>query len=478
MMNYVQRLGRSLMLPVAVLPAAAILMGIGYWIDSDQVNSLAVFLNKAGASIIDNMPILFALGVALGLAKDRDGSAALSGLVGYLVAITLLSVDTVASLQGIEKESVNAAFGAIENVFIGIISGIVASIMYNRFSHVQLPDALAFFSGKRLVPIMTSVAMLFVSGLLFFIWPVVYTALVSFGTAISDLGAIGAGLYGFFNRLLIPTGLHHALNSVFWFDVAGIDDIGKFRDGTGIKGVTGMYQAGFFPIMMFGLPAAALAMYHTAKTRRKKHAASLLLATAFAAFFTGVTEPLEFSFMFLAPALYVVHALLTGLSLAIAAFFQWTSGFGFSAGFIDYVLSYPLPLANKPYMLIVQGLVFAVIYYFLFRFLIKKLDLKTPGREDNELLEEESVDEIKSDQRFAKMAAQIYDGLGGDTNVASIENCVTRLRVEVRDMSKVDEAKIKATGVPGINKVGAKSIHVIVGTNVQFVVDEIDKIRK
>lgn len=478
MMNYVQRLGRSLMLPVAVLPAAAILMGIGYWIDSDQVNSVAVFLNKAGASIIDNMPILFALGVALGLAKDRDGSAALSGLVGYLVAITLLSVDTVASLQGIEKESVNAAFGAIENVFIGIISGIVASIMYNRFSHVQLPDALAFFSGKRLVPIMTSVAMLFVSGLLFFIWPVVYTALVSFGTAISDLGAIGAGLYGFFNRLLIPTGLHHALNSVFWFDVAGIDDIGKFRDGTGIKGVTGMYQAGFFPIMMFGLPAAALAMYHTAKTKRRKQAASLLLATAFAAFFTGVTEPLEFSFMFLAPALYVVHALLTGFSLAIAAFFQWTSGFGFSAGFIDYILSYPLPLANKPYMLIVQGLVFAVIYYFLFRFLIKKLDLKTPGREDNELLEEESVDEIKSDQRFAKMAAQIYDGLGGDTNVVSIENCVTRLRVEVRDMSKVDEGKIKATGVPGMNKVGAKSIHVIVGTNVQFVADEINKIRK
>ncbi|RFA35615.1 PTS glucose transporter subunit IIBC [Virgibacillus dokdonensis] len=480
MMNYIQRLGRSLMLPVAVLPAAAILMGIGYWIDSDQVNSVAVFLNKAGASIINNMPILFALGVALGLAKDRDGSAALSGLVGYLVATTLLSVDVVASLQGIEAESVNAAFGNIENVFVGIISGIIASIMYNRFSHVQLPDALAFFSGKRLVPIMTSVAMLFVTGILFFVWPVVYNALVSFGTAISDLGAVGAGLYGFFNRLLIPTGLHHALNSVFWFDVAGIDDIGKFRDGTGIKGVTGMYQAGFFPIMMFGLPAAALAMYHTAKTKRKKQAASLLLATAFAAFFTGVTEPLEFSFMFLAPALYVVHALLTGISLAIAAFFQWTSGFGFSAGFIDYILSYPLPLANQPYMLIVQGLVFALIYYFLFRFLITKLNLKTPGREDDDTLvaEEQDKEEMDTENRFANLAAQIYEGLGGDKNVTSINNCVTRLRVEVKDMNQVDEAKIKATGVPGFNKVGAKGVHVIVGTNVQFVADEINKIRR
>lgn len=480
MMNYIQRLGRSLMLPVAVLPAAAILSGIGYWIDKDQVNTVAVFLNQAGNSIIGNIPILFAIGVALGLAKNKDGSAALSGLVGFLVVTTLLSTDSVALLQGIEAESVDAAFSASKNVFIGIISGMVASIMYNRFSHVQLPDAFAFFSGKRLVPIMTSVAMMVISVPLFFIWPVVYNALVSFGTAIIDLGAVGAGLYGFFNRLLIPTGLHHALNSVFWFDVAGIDDIGKFRDGTGVKGITGMYQAGFFPIMMFGLPAAALAMYHTAKTKRKKQAASLLLATAFAAFFTGVTEPLEFSFMFLAPALYVVHALLTGLSLAIAAFFHWTSGFGFSAGFIDYFLSYPLPIANKPYMLLVQGLVFAVIYYFLFRFLITKLNLKTPGREDDEeLVVDDAKDEgTSSRQRFAKLAAQIYEGLGGDENVTSIDNCVTRLRVEVKDIGKVDEAKIKATGVPGINKVGAKGIHVIVGTNVQFVADEINKIRK
>ncbi|WNS79304.1 N-acetylglucosamine-specific PTS transporter subunit IIBC [Domibacillus sp. DTU_2020_1001157_1_SI_ALB_TIR_016] len=476
MMKYLQNIGRSLMLPVAVLPAAAILMGIGYWIDPagwGADNAAAAFLIKAGSSIIDNMAILFAVGVALGMSKDKDGSAALSGLVAYLVVTTLLSTDSVAMLQGTDPENVNAAFGKIGNQFIGILSGIVASMMYNRFSHVQLHDALAFFSGKRLVPIMTAVAMLVISGILFFVWPVIFTALVSFGTAISKLDFVGAGLYGFFNRLLIPTGLHHALNSVFWFDVAGINDIGNFWSGTGEKGVTGMYQAGFFPVMMFGLPAAALAMYHTAKTKRKKQAASLLLAAGFASFFTGVTEPLEFSFMFLAPALYVVHAALTGLSLAAAAFFHWTAGFGFSAGLVDFVLSSRLPLANMPYMLLLQGLVFGLIYYVMFRFLIQKFNLKTPGREE----ETAQTEDNNPGSRFEKMAAVIYEGLGGDANVVSVDNCVTRLRVEVRDMKAVDEAKIKSTGVPGTHIVGPNSIQVIVGTNVQFVADEVARIR-
>lgn len=481
MMKYLQKLGRSLMLPVAVLPAAAILMGIGYWIDPSgwgSGNVLAAFLIKAGNAILDspNMSILFAVGVALGMSKNKDGSAALSGLVAFLVVTTLLSTDSVAMLLGIDIADVNPAFGKIANQFIGILSGIVASIMYNRFSRTQLPDFLAFFSGKRLVPIMTAASMLVVSAALFFIWPVIYSALVSFGETISGLGATGAGLYGFFNRLLIPTGLHHALNSVFWFDVAGINDIGNFWNGTGTKGVTGMYQAGFFPIMMFGLPAAALAMYHTAKTKRKKQAASLMLAAGFAAFFTGVTEPLEFAFMFLAPALYVVHAALTGISLFIAATFHWTAGFGFSAGFIDFFLSSKLPLANQPYMLVVQGLVFAVIYYFLFRFLIVKFNLKTPGREDDEDVE---VDEGNTDSnKFSGMASKIYDGLGGDENVTSVDYCATRLRVEVKSMDVVNQKKIKSTGVPGINIVGPQSIQVIVGTNVQFVADEIEKIRK
>lgn len=479
MKKYLQRLGRSLMLPVAVLPAAAILMGIGYWIDPSPTgwgsgSVLAAFLIKAGASIIDHIPILFAVGVAFGMAKNKDGSAAISGLVAFLVVTTMLSTDTVALLQGVDVESVDAAFDKIDNAFIGILSGLIAAAMYNRFSQVKLPDFLAFFSGKRLVPIMSSIVMIFVSALLFYIWPIVFGALVSFGESISALGAAGAGLYGFFNRLLIPTGLHHALNSVFWFDTIGIDDIGKLWDGSGVKGVTGMYQAGFFPVMMFGLPAAGLAMYHTAKTKRKKQVASLVLAAGFASFFTGVTEPLEFSFMFLAPMLYVVHAALTGLSLFIAASFQWTAGFSFSAGFVDYILSMQLPLANMPLMLVLQGLVFAVIYYFVFRFLIVKFDLKTLGRED----EEEEFSAISSDKSFAKLAADIYEGLGGSANVVSIDYCATRLRIEVKEMGRVNQKRIKDTGVFGINIIGPHSIQVIVGTNVQFVADEMAKLKK
>lgn len=479
MMKYLQRLGRSLMLPVAVLPAAAILMGIGYWIDPTGWGAdspLAAFLIKAGGSIIDNIPILFAVGVALGLAKDKDGSSALSGLVAFLVVTTLLSSDVVALLQGIDVKEVDPAFGKIKNAFVGILSGVIASVMYNRFSHVKLPDALSFFSGKRLVPIMTAVSMLAISLVLFFVWPVIYTALITFGKGISDLGAVGAGLYGFFNRLLIPTGLHHALNQVFWFDVAGINDIGNFWASKGEKGVTGMYQAGFFPVMMFGLPAAALAMYHTAKSSKKKQVYSLMLAAGFASFFTGVTEPLEFAFMFVAPALYVVHAALTGISLAIAATFHWTAGFGFSAGLVDFVLSLKIPIANQPYMLLLQGLVFAVIYYFLFRFIITKFNLMTPGREED--VEDEEVEGVTGGNKFAAMAAKIYEGLGGDENVTSVDNCVTRLRLEVKNMDAVDQKKIKSTGVPGINVVGKNSIQVIVGTNVQFVADEIMKIRK
>ncbi len=487
MMKYFQRIGRSLMLPVAVLPAAAVLMGIGYWIDPSGWggdSAMAAFLIKAGSSIIDNMAVLFAVGIALGMSKDKDGSAALSGLVAFLVVTTLLSTDSVAMLQGIKPEAVNPAFAKIGNQFIGILSGLIAAEMYNRFSHVQLPQALAFFSGKRLVPIMSAVAMIIASAILFFVWPVIFTALVSFGTAISKLGWVGAGLYGFFNRLLIPTGLHHALNSVFWFDVAGINDIGNFWAGTGTKGITGMYQAGFFPVMMFGLPAGAFAMYQAARPEKKKVVASLMIAAGFASFFTGVTEPLEFSFMFVAPALYFVHAVLTGLSLAVAAFFHWTAGFGFSAGLVDFVLSFRLPLANQPYMLILQGLVFAALYYFLFKFLIAKFNLMTPGREegegeeDEEMPTEKTVDVPEGGNKFTPMATKIYAGLGGDENVTTVDNCTTRLRIQVKDMDKVDQKAIKATGVPGINVVGKNDIQVIVGTEVQFVADEINKIKK
>ncbi|QGN31446.1 N-acetylglucosamine-specific PTS transporter subunit IIBC [Enterococcus casseliflavus] len=491
MKSYFQRIGRSLMLPVAVLPVAAILMGIGYWIDPSGWGGesvYAAFLIKAGSAVIDNLPVLFAVGLSLGMSKDKDGAAALSGLVAFLVITTLLSTDSVAMLQGIDVEAVSPAFGKINNAFIGIISGLVAAAMYNRFHTAKLPTALAFFSGKRLAPIMTSIAMMVVSMILLFVWPVVFSGLVTFGTTISKLGAVGAGLYGFFNRLLIPTGLHHALNSVFWFDVAGINDIGNFWANTGVKGTTGMYQAGFFPIMMFGLPGGALAMYHTAKDNKKKVVASLMIAASFAAFFTGVTEPLEFSFMFAAPVLYLVHAVLTGISLFIAATFHWTAGFGFSAGLVDFILSSSLPLANKPFFLILQGLVFFAIYYFVFRFIIVKFNLSTPGRgddEDEEMVEEDdsaSTTKVSAsstkDAKFKRQAEIIYDGLGGDANVTTIDNCTTRLRLEVKDMSVVDEKKIKSAGIAGINKVSDHNIQVIVGTEVQFVADEMIKLRK
>lgn len=482
MKKYMQRIGRSLMLPVAVLPAAAILMGIGYWIDPSGWgggSAIAAFLIKAGASIIDNMAILFAIGVALGMSKDKDGSSALSGLVAYLVVTTLLSTGSVAMLLGVDPSEVNAAFGKIGNQFIGILSGLVAAAMYNRFSHVKLPDAFAFFSGKRLVPIVTSVAMILVSAILFFVWPVIYSGLVAFGKGISELGAVGAGIYGFFNRLLIPVGLHHALNSVFWFDVAGINDIGNFWASTGTKGITGMYQAGFFPVMMFGLLGAGLAMYQTAKPEKKKQVASLMLAAGFASFFTGVTEPLEFSFMFVAPALYLLHAVLTGISLTISALFHWTAGFGFSAGFVDFFLSLRMPLANQPFMLIIQGLIFGAIYYVTFKFFIVKFNLTTPGREDDEEIEVEGGAAVLSGrERLSFMATTIYEGLGGNANVLSIDNCITRLRVEVKDMKLVNEAKIKEAQVPGVKIIGPTSIQVIVGPQVQFVADEIEKMRK
>lgn len=482
MKAYMQRMGRSLMLPVAVLPAAAILMGIGYWIDPNVMtglgdpNFLSVFLVKAGGAIIDNLPVLFAVGLALGMSKDKDGAAALSGLVAFLVVTTLLSTAAVGAMKGIPVEQVDPSFAKISNAFIGILSGLIAASMYNRFSQVKLPMALSFFSGKRLVPIMTALAMLVASGVLFFLWPIVFSGLVTFGESISKLGAVGAGLYGFFNRLLIPTGLHHALNSVFWFDVAGINDIGNFLSGTGEKGITGMYQAGFFPMMMFGLPAGAYAIYRNARPEKKKATASLMIAAAFASFFTGITEPLEFSFMFVAWPLYVLHAILTGISLFISAFFHWTAGFAFSAGLVDFVLSLRNPIANHPYMLIVQGLVMAVLYFFVFDFAIKKFNLMTPGREEGDGEETPDID-TTGDNKFAVLASKIYQGLGGDANVTSIDNCTTRLRLTVSDTGKVDQAKIKATGVPGVKVIDDTNIQVIVGTEVQFVADEMNKIR-
>lgn len=479
MMKTLQRLGKSLMLPVACLPVASIFMGIGYAIDPSGwgANSvLAAFLIKAGAALIDNMGILFALGVGIGMSDDNDGTAALAALVSWLIVTTLLSPSVVALLKEIPVEEVPAAFSKTQCQFIGILTGIIGANCYNRFKNVKLVDALSFFSGKRCVAIVTAGLSLIAALILFFVWPVVYDALVSFGKAIVGTGAIGSGIYAFLNRLLIPTGLHHALNSVFWFDVAGINDIGNFWAGTGVKGVTGMYMTGFFPVMMFGLPAGALAMYHTAKDSKKKVVYGLLLAASVSSFVTGVTEPLEFSFMFLAPPLYIAHAVLTGISAFVTTLLPVRAGFNFSAGLIDWLLSFNAPMALNPLMLIPIGLVFGVIYYIVFRFMIVKLNLKTPGREDDDIEAEKNV--VVANDDFTKMASIILEGLGGKENLVSIDNCVTRLRLEIKDQSKVNEKLIKSAGVAGIMRPGKTSIQVIVGTKVQFVADELKKLVK
>ncbi|CAH0525037.1 N-acetylglucosamine-specific PTS transporter subunit IIBC [Vibrio hippocampi] len=480
-LGYFQKVGKALMVPVATLPAAAILMGIGYWIDPNgwgANSALAAFLIKAGAAIIDNMSVLFAVGVAFGMSKDKDGSAALAGFVGFLVVTTLLSPAAVAQIQGIAPEAVPAAFAKINNQFVGILVGIVSAEIYNRYSTVELHKALAFFSGKRLVPILTSFAGIFIAFILMYVWPTVYNSLVSFGESIQGMGSVGAGIYAFFNRLLIPVGLHHALNSVFWFDVAGINDIPNFlggaksiAEGVAVQGVTGMYQAGFFPIMMFGLPGAALAIYHTSKSENKEKVASIMIAAGFASFFTGVTEPLEFSFMFLAPVLYLLHAVLTGVSVFIAASMQWIAGFGFSAGLVDMVLSSRNPLAVNWYMLIAQGLVFFMIYYSVFRFAITKFNLKTPGRED-----EDTTTRVVETSDKTELAGHYIQALGGKENLASIDACITRLRLVLNDASLMDEKQLTALGAAGVIKLGNGAVQVVLGPLAEIIAGEMNQL--
>ena len=474
MLKFLQKIGKSLMLPVAALPVAGILMGIGYWIDPTgwgANNIIAAFLLKAGGALIDNMAILFAIGVGVGMSDDNDGTGGLAGLVSWLVITTLLSTSTVAMLMGVDVAEVPAAFGKIQNQFIGILSGVIGASCYNKFKNTKLPDALGFFSGKRCVAIMTSLVSLVASLILFFAFPIIYNVLVNIGTAIVSAGALGAGIFGFLNRLLIPVGMHHALNSVFWFDVAGINDLGNFWAGTGTQGVTGIYMTGFFPVMMFGLPAGALAMYHTAKESKKKAAAGILLAAALSSFFTGVTEPLEFAFMFLAPGLYIVHAVLTGISMFVCALLPMRAGFNFSAGFVDWFLSFKAPMAESPMLLIVVGLVFSALYYVSFRFMIVKFNLMTPGREEDEV-----EVQVNTKASFDELAVTYIEYLGGVENLVKIDNCITRLRLEIKDSSVVNDKGLKELGAKGVVKLSKNSIQVIVGPNVQFVADGIKKL--
>ncbi len=497
MMKYLQKLGKALMLPVAVLPICGILMGLGYAFAPAVMGAagptegfayvLGFFLVKAGAALIDNMAILFAIGVAVGLADDGDGTAGLAGLVSWLMITTLLSVGSVSTIApGMIASKVNeVAFSKIANPFTGILAGIIGAVCYNKFKGTKLPDVLAFFSGKRSVAIVTGVVSIVISAILLFVWPIVFGVLVALGNGIKGLGAVGVGLYAFLNRLLIPTGLHHALNNVFWFDTIGLGDLTAYwgamvegdtmANGTLINWSVGSYMAGFFPCMMFGIPGATLAMIQCAKTSKRKATIGLVGAAAVCAFLCGVTEPFEFAFMFLAFPLYVVYAALYGIFAAITVALGFRAGFCFSAGATDLLFSASLPAAANTWLILPIGAAAFVVFYFVFRFAITKWDLKTPGREDDQD-GELKIDLANND--FTAMAQIILEGCGGKENIASIDHCITRLRLEVKDRLLVDEKKIKSSGAAGVIRPGKTAVQVIIGPKVQFVYDEFKKLAK
>lgn len=489
MMKYLQKLGKAMMMPVAALPICGILMGLGYALAPAAMGAagategfayvLGVFLIKAGAALIDNMAILFAIGVGVGLAKDNDGTAGLAGMVSYLMITTLLNPGTVSTIApGMIASEINqVAFAKIGgNAFIGILAGIVGGICYNKFKGTKLPDVLAFFSGKRSVAIVTAVVSIVVAAILLFVWPVIFGGLVALGNAIVGLDAVGAGIYAFLNRLLIPTGLHHALNNVFWFDTIGLGDLSAYwgaKTSADMGWSVGMYMAGFFPCMMFGIPGAALAIIQTAKPGKKKNAIGIVGAAAVCAFICGVTEPFEFAFMFLAFPLYVVYAALYGIFTTIAVALGFRAGFCFSAGATDLIFSASLPAAANTWLILPLGAAAFIVFYFVFKFAITKWDLKTPGREDDQ--EGELKIELANDD-YTTMAQIILEGLGGKENVTSIDHCITRLRLEVKDRLLVDEKKIKSSGASGVIRPGKTAVQVVIGPKVQFVYEEFKKI--
>ena len=491
MMKYLQKLGKAMMLPVAALPICGILMGLGYAFAPAAMGAagategfayvLGVFLIKAGAALIDNMAILFAIGVAVGLAKENDGTAGLAGMVSYLMITTLLAPGTVSTIapKMIASEVNQVAFAKISgNAFIGILAGIIGGICYNKFKSTKLPDFLAFFSGKRSVAIVTAMVSIVVSAILLFVWPLIFGGLVTLGNGITKMGAVGAGIYAFLNRLLIPTGLHHALNNVFWFDTIGLGDLSAYwgaKTSADVGWSVGMYMAGFFPCMMFGIPGAALAMIQTAKTNKRKVAIGIVGSAAICAFICGVTEPFEFAFMFLAFPLYVVYAALYGIFTTITVALGFRAGFCFSAGATDLIFSASLPAAANTWLILPLGAAAFIVFYLVFKFAIVKWDLKTPGREDDQ--ENEMNIELANDD-YTTMAQIILEGLGGKDNITSIDHCITRLRLEVKDRLLVDEKKIKSSGASGVIRPGKTAVQVVIGPKVQFVYEEFKKIAK
>ncbi|MDZ3792565.1 PTS N-acetyl glucosamine transporter subunit IIABC [Klebsiella sp. SG01] len=462
-LGFFQRLGRALQLPIAVLPVAALLLRFG---QPDLLN--VPFIAQAGGAIFDNLALIFAIGVASSWSKDNAGSAALAGAVGYFVMTKAMV-------------TINPEINM--GVLAGIITGLMAGAVYNRWAGIKLPDFLSFFGGKRFVPIATGFFCLILAAIFGYVWPPVQHAIHSGGEWIVSAGALGSGIFGFINRLLIPTGLHQVLNTIAWFQIGEFTnaagavfhgDINRFYAG---DGTAGMFMSGFFPIMMFGLPGAALAMYLAAPKARRPMVGGMLLSVAITAFLTGVTEPLEFLFMFLAPLLYLLHAVLTGISLFIATALGIHAGFSFSAGAIDYVLMYSLPAASKNvWMLLVMGVVFFFVYFLLFSAVIRMFNLKTPGREDKaaDVVTEEA--NSNTEEGLTQLATSYIAAVGGTDNLKAIDACITRLRLTVGDSAKVNDAACKRLGASGVVKLNKQTIQVIVGAKAESIGDEMKKV--
>ena len=470
----VQQLGRALMLPIAVLPIAGLLLRLG---QPDLLN--VAFVAAAGDAIFSNLGLLFAVGVAIGFARENHGAAGLAGAVGYFVAVkgadALIQVppDVVANLTGPAKDLAVSTFKAKLaskiSVPVGILSGLIAGAMYNRFKDIKLPEYLAFFGGRRFVPIVTGFACLGLALIFGFGWPIVEGALNSFSKLVLSAGEVGLFIYGVLNRLLIVAGLHHILNNLAWFiigDYNGVTgDLKRFFAG---DPTAGAFMSGFFPVMMFGLPAACLAMYHSAAKANRAKVGGVLLSMALTAFLTGVTEPVEFAFMFLAPVLYAIHAVLTGLSLVIMDLLNVKLGFGFSAGLFDYVLNYNK--ATNPILLLPVGAVYFALYYGLFRFAIAKFNLKTMGREDEPAATAGSAPVTVSGD---SPALAYLKALGGAANIRTVDSCTTRLRLTVADNSLVDETALKALGARGVVKPAPGLVQVIIGPTAERTADEL-----
>jgi PTS system N-acetylglucosamine-specific IIC component len=476
-----QPLGRALMLPIAVLPVAGLLLRLGqpdiwqHWLPG--VLSYLPFVAAAGQAIFDNLGLLFAAGVAVGLAKENHGAAALAGVVCFIVATTaakslmIVPPDVTRGFAGEAADWAAAAFKtkAIFRLSVptGIVSGLIAGWLYNRYHDIKLPEYLAFFGGRRFVPIAAGFSALILAFVIGKSWLLISGGMDAASHGVVRLGALGLFVYGALNRLLIVTGLHHILNSLVWFNLGNFHgvtgDLNRFMAGDPSAGA---FMSGFFPVMMFGLPAACLAMYHCARPERKKEVGGMLASMALTAFLTGVTEPIEFSFMFLAPPLYALHAVLTGAAMVAMSLLNVHLGFGFSAGFFDFVINWNK--AQHPELLFVVGALYFALYYGFFRFTISYFNLKTLGREDGGA-EPEKVRVADAQGRGQAFLA----ALGGAKNLSSVDACTTRLRLIVAANTAIDEVKLKALGAKGFVRPSPNALQVVVGPTADQIASEI-----